>query len=545
MTSTTAKAAELLRQGRTADIWQTYCGFIEFTPDEFMHIQRRLLLEQLELLQSSALGRRLLCGHKPGTVEEFRAQVPLTTYHDYLPELADQREDALPARPVTWVRTSGRTGEFPCKWVPVPKAFYDSLGHYFLATQILSGARDRGHVNIAEDDVYLYTVAPPPYLSGTILRAGRDEFPFRFVPSIEEAEGMEFQARMARAFQLAMESGIDYFLGIGSVLIALGEAFSKRSGSVQLSRDMLQPAAIARMARGFLRSRLRGEPLQPRHFWNPKGITVGGMDVQLYRKRIEELWGVGVFEGYGCTEFGNVAVQSWGGRSKGMVPSADCAFWEFMPEGEYQKWRQDRSFQPVTYLTDELEPGLYVLVGTSLLGGVFVRYILGDLVRVLSTSDPELGIHLPEIVVESRVDDLIDLGSMVMLTERSLWQAFAYLDLPMSDWVARKETSQIEGPLIHLYIESENGRCDNLRSDLHGALVDTMDDYRTTFGITQQNPVRVTVLTPGTFQAYLEAKRQEGAELGHLKPPRMQPSDATMARLTALSDAARNGHRQS
>lgn len=539
MGSVTEKAADLLRQGRTSDIWQTYCGFIELTGGEFMHIQRRLLLEQLELLQNSALGRRLLCGHKPATVEDFRRLVPLTTYHDYLPELTEQRDEALPAKPVTWVRTSGRTGEFPCKWAPVPKAFYDSLGHYFLATQILSGARYHGDVNIAEDDIYLYTVAPPPYLTGTILRAGRDEFPFRFVPSIEEAEGMEFQTRMAKAFRLAMETGIDYFLGVGSVLVAMGDAFSRRSGSMTLSRDMLRPAAVARMARGVIRSRLRGEPLQPRHFWNPKAITVGGMDVQVYRKRIESLWGANVFEGYGCAEFGNIAVQSWGARSQGMVPSADCAFWEFMPESEYQRWRLDRSLQPSTSLADEVEPGRYVLVGTSLLGGVFVRYVLGDLVRVLSRSDPELGIHLPQIVVESRVDDLIDLGSMVILTERSLWQAFAYLDLQLADWVARKETSQTEGPLIRLFVESGNGHYDNLQSDLHDALIETMDDYKTTFGITQQNPVRVTSLAPGTFQAYLEAKRQEGAELGHLKPPRMQPNDATMARLLAISDAAK------
>jgi hypothetical protein len=527
-------AAELLRQGRTNEIWQKYCGFVELTLEEFMHIQQRLLLEQLELLNGCSLGRRLLAGQKPTTVEEFRRSVPLTTYHDYLPELTERREDALPAKPVAWVRTSGRTGEFPCKWAPVPKAFYDSLGKYFLGTQILSGARHRGDVNIAEGDVYLYTAAPPPFVTGTILRAGRDEFPFRFVPSIEDAEGMEFQERMEKAFMLAMETGVDYFLGVGSVLVAMGEAFSKRSGNLGASRGMLKPAALARAVRAMVRARLKGEPLQPRHFWNPKGITVGGMDVQIYRKRIESLWGVRVFEGYGCTEFGNIAVQSWGARSAGMIPSADCAFWEFLPEAEYQMWRADRGYQPVTYLTNELQPGRYVLVGTSLLGGVFVRYILGDLVRVLNVNDPELGIHLPQIVVESRADDLIDLGSMVLLTERSLWQAFAHLDLQTTDWVARKEILPAEGPVVRIFIES-NGHSRDLAQDLHSALIETSDDYKTAFGITGGNPVRVSPLAPGTFKAYLESKRAEGAELGHLKPPRMQPSDAVMNRLLELS----------
>ncbi len=253
------------------------------------------------------------------------------------------------------------------------------------------------------------------------------------------------------------------------------------------------------------------------------------MDVQIYRKRIEELWGVRVFEGYGCTEFGNIALQSWGGRSPGMIPSADCAFWEFMPEAEYQYWRHNRSYQPTTYLTDEVQPGRYVLIGTSLLGGAFVRYVLGDLVRVISTSDPELGIHLPQIVVESRVDDVIDLGSMVLLTERSIWQAFAYLDLPLANWVARKEISP-EGPIVHLYVEGDGGSNGTLADDLHCALVETIDDYRTSFGITHEKPVRVTRLAAGTFTAYTDMKRAEGAELGHLKPPRMQPSETIMAR---------------
>ena len=530
-------AAELLRQGRTKEIWQKYCGFIELTVDEFMHIQQRLLLEQLELLSDCELGRRLLRGQKPATVEEFRRMVPLTTYHDYLPDLAERREEGLPARPVTWMRTSGRTGEFPCKWAPVPKAFYDSLGRYFLGTQILSGARYRGDVNIAEGDVYLYTVAPPPFMTGTILRAGRDEFPFRFVPSIEEAETMEYQERMEKAFQLALDTGIQYFLGMGSVLAAMGEAFAKRSGNFSASREMLKPAVLARAGRAMVTAKLRREPLQPKHFWSPKGITVGGMDVQIYRKRVESLWGARVFEGYGCTEFGNIAVQSWGGRSKGMILSADCGFWEFMPEPEYQLWRADRSYQPLTYLTDDVQPGRYVLIGTSLLGGVFVRYVLGDLVTVLNRSDPELGIHLPQIVVESRVDDLISLGSMVWLTERSLWQAFGHLDLRLTDWIACKEVSPTDGPLVRLYVESNNGLATHLADDLHGALIETMDDYKTTIGITGQNPLRVSTLAPGTFKAYLEAKRAEGAELGHLKPPRMQPSAAVLARLLELSAA--------
>ena len=279
---------------------------------------------------------------------------------------------------------------------------------------------------------------------------------------------------------------------------------------------------------------MRHEPLRPKHFWHPKGITVGGMDVQIYRKRIEAFWGVRVFEGYGCAEFGNVAVQSWGARSSGMIPSADCAFWEFLPENEYSKWRADRTYQPETLLATDVQPGRYVLVGTSLLGGAFIRYIVGDLVSVLNTSDPELGIHLPQIVVESRADDLIDLSSMVWLTERSLWQAFGYLELESTNWVARKEVTSDQQPIVHIYIE-EDGRINGrMANDIHEALVETMPDYKMYFEMTAESHVRVTKLAPNTFKGYLEAKRAEGAELGHLKPPRMQPSEKVMKQLIAI-----------
>ena len=108
-------AAELLRQGRTAEIWQKYCGFIELTRRSVHVNQERLLLEQLELLNACELGRRLMHGRQPTTVEEFRRMAPLTTYQDYVSLLGEKRKTYCPRRLLAWVRTSGRTGEFPCK----------------------------------------------------------------------------------------------------------------------------------------------------------------------------------------------------------------------------------------------------------------------------------------------------------------------------------------------------------------------------------------------------------------------------------------------
>ena len=77
------KAIDLLRQGRNEELWQMCCGYLKLPLDQFMFVQRRLLLEQMELLNRSMLGKRLLPG-QPRTVEEFRSMVPLTTYADYV-----------------------------------------------------------------------------------------------------------------------------------------------------------------------------------------------------------------------------------------------------------------------------------------------------------------------------------------------------------------------------------------------------------------------------------------------------------------------------
>ena len=81
---------DLLRSGRKQELWQMCCGFLNLSLEQFMAIQKRLLLEQIELLNNSELGRRMMHGAMPETMEEFREQVPLTTYADYLPELVEK-----------------------------------------------------------------------------------------------------------------------------------------------------------------------------------------------------------------------------------------------------------------------------------------------------------------------------------------------------------------------------------------------------------------------------------------------------------------------
>ena len=77
--------AEMFKKGKQVDLWKRCCGYLDLSIEDFMHIQKRLMLEQLELLNKCELGKVIMGDAKPETVEDFRLMVPLTTYADYAP----------------------------------------------------------------------------------------------------------------------------------------------------------------------------------------------------------------------------------------------------------------------------------------------------------------------------------------------------------------------------------------------------------------------------------------------------------------------------
>jgi hypothetical protein len=528
-------ATELLKQGRRDEFWQRYCGFFDLTSAEFVAIQERLLIEQLQLLSGSKLGRQLVGGVVPRTLNDFRRVVPFTTYDSYVPHLTEQREDMLAVKPTCWARTSGTTGD-SCKWVPISPEHYKRLARSLMTALTLAGAKSKGDVIVEEGSRLLYVAAPPPFITGITMRAVNDEFPLRFIPPVDEAEKLPFQERVQKGFAESVGSGLDYFAGLASILMRIGDAFTQGSRQMKFSATMLQPSVISRLLTALVKSKLEGRGMLPKDIWQPKGIIAGGMDLDVYREPIRKLWGQSPLELYGCTEFGTVAVQAWGIRKPGLTLVPDSAFWEFLPENEYATWRTNPAYRPETLLLNELKPGRYVLVGTSLSGGAFVRYVIGDLIRVLSPKNEELGIDLPQIAVESRADSTINLGSMVVLTERSIWEAIGHADLRLINWVAQKEdAADGHPPVVAIYGELDAADPTQLSTSLHEALIETNEDYAGAYEIMRINPIKVKRLTPGTLAAFMEEKQAEGADPGRLKPPRLQPPPEVFNRLLAIS----------
>jgi len=522
-------AIELLQQGRNEELWQMCCGYVKLDIEQFMTIQRRLLLEQLELLNNSALGAKIMHGARPRTLEEFRQRIPLTTYADYCPELLEKREDSLPVKPVSWVRTSGRSGEYSCRWVPVTPAYSQELSVIMYGLGMLASSREWGDSSqFPERPRMVYTVAPRPYMTGAMACMLEQQTPVLHLPALEEAEGLSFEDRIKLGFKQALSEGIDYFFGLSLVLAAVGDKLSQSSDKTSLRPLLSQPRALLRLTRGLIKSKLCRRPVLPRDLWSVRGIIGSGIDSGIYQAKVKELWGRYPLDVYASTEGGVIATQTWDYNSMTFIPNLNLL--EFIPEKEYFKWREDRSYQPETVLLDEVNPGEnYELVITNFHGGPLVRYRIGDIVKITALHNASTGINLPQMAFMSRADDLLNFV-VVQLTEKLIWQAIERTGIAYKDWMAYKIPGE---QVLCLLIEpgsSFQGNEADIAAAVRKQILQPDNDHNAMSGVLDDLTdmidfsVKVMMLPQDTFASYTAQRQAEGADLAHLKPPHVNPS---------------------
>jgi hypothetical protein len=526
---------KLIEEGRKDELWKKHCGFLKLSRAEFVDIQKRLLFEQIKLLGSSKIGKNLMGGKIPASIEEFRLSTPLTTYSDYSEFLMEKIEDDLPVKPYVWARTSGRSSDLGPKWIPYTKTMYDRLSDPVIGAMLMSSCSQPGDVKLERNDKFLMATAPPPYASGYIARSTKDNLVVTFLPDLDEGEKMAYGDRVAAGFKLAMRDGLDYFMGISVVLARMGEQFEQQSNNSKPSKDLLNPFTLFRLIKALIKAKLNNRNILPKDIWSLKGIMSGGTDTGIYKDRIEYYWGKKPLEGYACTETGNLAMQAW--NFKGMTFFPDNAFLEFIPIEEINKSKIDPTYHPKTVLYNELDLGIYELVLTNFYGGILTRYRIGDQFEVISNSDEELGSELPQMRFYSRTDDIIDLGSFIRLTEREIWTTIDSTGLKYQDWAARKEI--IDGtPTLHLYIELNETDVtprDSIHELMDQKFSSRFPDYKDMKEILDITPLNITILPPGSFNAYIKSKLAAGADLAHLKPPHMKPSDESLKFLLNLN----------
>jgi hypothetical protein len=527
------KTSDLIRNGELERAWERHCGFLDLTTDDFMQIQWRLLEEQFAIASKGRLWKTLFPGGANlKSIDDFRQLTPLTTYADYADLLANKPDDILGRPIVAWARTSGRGGQ--PKWAPYTQEGYHQLGVSSVASHILSAAHSRGDINVRPNDVVALNLPARPFLSGIAIWAVSDLFDFRFLPPLEESERLGFQERIAKVFQQAMVEGMDILGSMTIVLVKMGEQFEQGANQKRkFSMQMLDPRVLMRYAQARRRARREGRAhLLPRDLWQLRGLMCGGTDTSQYREQVKRYWGIYPHETYACTEVGFIATQAWNHLEMTFIPST--AFFEFIPEEDWAAERIEGKKPSRTLLLNELEVGKrYEVVVSSFYGGPFLRYRLHDLVEISALRDDALGIQVPQFHFAGRSGDFIDLSGFAgLVDEKQISIALKEAQINPVDWVVRKEQREQESAL-HLYIELKSGEGaalteTEIRDGVHRQLKLVNTDYGNIETMLGFIPLSVSILPEGAYARYTEYQVEHGADLAHMKPMHIQPSDKSL-----------------
>ena len=516
------KFKEKLRKESPEEIWQEYCGFLDLSMEEYMQIQKSLLMEQIKLLSSSKLGKRLMKGSIPQSVEEFRRSVPLTHFEDYADTLLLKREDDLPAKPVVWLETTWEGGEFPRKCAPYSKGMLDTYTRNMLSIVVLSAATRKGQYRVRERGKILYTLAPMPYPTGLFPHLAKGEIDFRFMPPVKEAVSLSFSKQMAKGFEMAVKRGMNQFFGMSSILYYISENLLNSSSGFSLKKLAgTSPVMLFRLLKARYRSRRDNVPMLPRDIFKLEAFVCVGNDSTLYKPDLEKFWGKRPMEIAGGTEPTLIGTETW--SQDGLVLFPDVCFYEFIPEKEMHRSLQDPGYVPRTYLMDELSPNqLYELVITVFKGGVFTRYRVGDVYRCLRLQNPGDGLSVPQFEFVDRIPTVIDIGGFTRITKRGIDKVISLSRLPIRHWSALKEYDSEKHAYLQMFIEmdddviNQTAAADIVKQHLSIYFQYYDEDYIDLKKLINMDPLRISVVPGGSFKAF---EGMRGHPLGAVNPP--------------------------
>ena len=523
---------EKLHEYSKEEIWEEYCGFLTLSKEGFMDIQKRLLMEQIELWSSCGLGQSILKGKHPRTIEEFREMVPLTTYEDYAPTLLSKQTGDLPGEPVLWVQTTWEGGVHPIKVAPYTKGMLDTFKHNVMSCLILATSRKKGDFDISVTDHMLYALAPLPYVTGLLPLLFKDEIDIEFLPSVRDAVNMSFKERNVQGFKLGMKKGIEYFFGLGSVLYYVSQSITSmplgRKKSLKDRLSSISPKMMARYMVAKKKCRKENRELLPKDLFQLKGFMCAGTDNRCYKEDLERMWGSPPMEIFAGTESTCIGCETWSREGVYFLP--DACFYEFIPENELDKNLADPEYQPRTILWDEVVPGgVYEIVLTVLKGGAFARYRIGDMFRCTGIGSQLENNQIPRFQYIDRVPQVIDIAGFTRITENSINQAIELSSLPIAAWTAKKEFTDNNRPYLHLYVELERdnlaGSAVSIRilQDQLGIYFRYLDqDYEDLKKILGVDPLKITLLKCGTFETY---RRRFGTPIRSMNPGSREISD--------------------
>lgn len=506
------KFEDKLKEHRDWELWKEYCGFLDLTTEEFMKIQNRLMMEQLRIWEKSGIGKRFLDGKQPKTIEEFRKMMPLTSYEDYADILSLKDRSMLPDDPVVWIQTTWEGGKHTIKLAPYTRGMLGTYQNNMLGCLMLSTSSGRGDFDVSPKDTILYALAPLPYATGIFPLLLGDAISIEFLPPVKEAQKLSFSERNKKGFKLGLKKGIDFFFGVGSVTyyvsLSIASLGGGHGGEKSSPRPSIHPKMMIRLLRAKRRCKKEGRELLPKDIFRLKGFMCAGTDNRLYRDDLEKMWGVRPMEIFAGTEPTCIGTEIW--SRDGMYFFPDACFYEFIPEKEMEKSLGDPAYEPRTCLMDEVEAGeKYELVISVFKGGVFMRYRVGDVYRCLALESERDQVYFPRFEYVDRIPTVIDIAGFTRITEHSIERVIALSGVAVKDWTAAKEVTETKRPYLHLYVEMKP-ECLFTAAVTTAILKEHMgvyfkyvdEDYKDLKKILGIDPLEITILRCGTFDAY-------------------------------------------
>ncbi|MBO3753322.1 MAG: GH3 auxin-responsive promoter family protein [Candidatus Brockarchaeota archaeon] len=522
----------------SADLWREYCSFYEKPFERQMEINETLLKEHLAKWGRTAQAR-ILCPNGFQTIND----IPLTSYGDY-PVLLEfkkrieslektsprlpgelywdyyERIGRIAAKPFSEyiigdfsfvARSTGTVAE--PKWVFHSSLFWENFKRDVVATTLLACSNDWGSTRFQLGDKGLNFTPSAPFLSGWGRKATQG-----VVVDVPPVEMMDEISDARRRFFIALqylEKGhkVNLAGALAPNVYLMCEYFSNPEDLYREYYNSVNSASTKLyLAQKIVSSKLSNRSRNIRDYLDLKGLMIGGVDTALYVDYFRVKLGIEPFCIYGVTELGLPMFGS-PDRKNQLIPNLRSCHFEFLNDKH-----------ELIGLKDIKVGETYKVVLTAF-GGLFARYMPGDMVRVMGLRDD----GMPIFFFWGRENAVIKIGRHPLITEAVATQVMVRAGLSLSDkWAFTKSFEGREKLLVlmeNTWGLSEEEAAKRIFEALY-SLVNNFRQYVKEYGI--KNPtelIKVEYLKKGAFIRYSMKRARQGFPLGQIKPPKIIPSE--------------------
>jgi len=529
---------------RYAYLWLRYRRFRRFLADtaDGPHIQHEVLFAKLRRNAASRFGKAHRF-EKIRTVDDFRRQVPITTYEYYRPYIEQLKQGRIDAmfgpgtRLLMFAMTSGTTSE--PKYIPITDHFFREyrLGWNLWGLRLYWDHKDlvrKKTIKLASDWRQFRTPAGIPCgnISGLVAETAPLVARTRFLLPRELIRIHDPLAKHYTALRLALVSKNVGLIGTAnpSTLVEFARlADAHREDLLRdihdgtLRRDLPVPAEV----RKLLARRLRPKPKRARELeaiigrhqrlylpevW-PRlsllAVWLGG-SVSVYVPQVREYYGQVALRDHGLSASeGHMAIPIEDGTSTGVLEYV-THFFEFIPEQEHGR-------PHATVLeAHQLEEGknYYILITNS--AGLY-RYDIHDVIqctgfvgRVPLVKFLNKGAHFSSITGEKLTEaQVVDAVSKV----------FSQLRLKLGHFTVAPVMEDRPRYVLLLEPGPYCGMEEHLAASVNAELARLNWEYANRLETQRLNPLAVRIVPRGTWEAFRARRIAQRGNLEEYKHP--------------------------